>query len=152
MSTNYSILAIPGAWIVTLAPHIFAAGLLAKNVPWFDGANPRHCLGELASTDKENAKNHAVKLQILRAKAAEANGFENLPVFVGAVLAANFVGVPVETLNTLSAAYVASRVLYNIVYVNVTSKKYVLVRTLFYNIGAGIALTLYGKAFYAMNK
>ncbi|KZP01986.1 hypothetical protein FIBSPDRAFT_653964, partial [Athelia psychrophila] len=55
--------------------------------------------------------------QILRAKAAEANGFENLPVFVGAVLAANFSGVPVETLNTLSAAYLASRVIYNIVYI-----------------------------------
>lgn len=78
--------------------------------------SPRYALSELSSADKTD-KNHVVKLQIFRAKAAEANGFENLPVFAGAVLAANVAGVPVETLNALSAAYLASRVIYNIIYV-----------------------------------
>ncbi|KAF7984259.1 hypothetical protein HWV62_16098 [Athelia sp. TMB] len=117
MSTNYSILAIPGAWILTLSPHIFSVVLLAKNAPWFDAANPRHALNELVPTDKTDAKTRAIRLQILRGKAAEANGFENLSVFAGAILAANFAGVPVSTLNTLSVAYLASRVLYNIIYV-----------------------------------
>ena len=68
-------------------------------------------------TDKTDAKTRAIRLQILRGKAAEANGFENLSVFAGAILAANFAGVPVGTLNTLSVAYLVSRVLYNIIYV-----------------------------------
>jgi len=43
-------------------------------------------------------------------------------------------------------------VIYNIIYVTLTNKKIYFMRTMAYNVGAGIAIALYGKAFFAMNK
>lgn len=40
--------------------------------------------------------------------------FENLGLFAAAVVAANYAGVPNGELNTLTGAYIGSRVLYNL--------------------------------------
>ena len=52
-----------------------------------------------------------------RANAAQANSFEGLPFFIGAVVIAHQLGAAQATLNVLSIAYVLLRVLYIALYV-----------------------------------
>ena len=52
-----------------------------------------------------------------RANAAQANGFEALPFFIGAVIIAHQLGAPQSRLDWLAIAFVALRVLYIGLYV-----------------------------------
>lgn len=56
-----------------------------------------------------------------RAEAAQQNGFENIGLFAASVVAANVARVPVSTVNSLSLFYIASRVVYNLLYINTES-------------------------------
>jgi uncharacterized MAPEG superfamily protein len=51
-----------------------------------------------------------------RANAAQSNGFESLPLFIGAVLFAQQSGASQETVDLLSMAYIAIRGVYLAVY------------------------------------
>lgn len=55
--------------------------------------------------------------RIQRGKAATDNGFESAGLFAAGVVAANVTGVATARLNTLTLAYLVSRVAYNAVYV-----------------------------------
>jgi len=52
-----------------------------------------------------------------RANSAQANSFEGLPLFIGAVIIAHQLGAAQVWLNTLAAAYVVLRVVYIALYV-----------------------------------
>lgn len=52
-----------------------------------------------------------------RAHASQANGFEGLPFFIGAVIIAHQLGAAQHTLDLLAAAYVLLRVVYIGVYI-----------------------------------
>jgi uncharacterized MAPEG superfamily protein len=60
----------------------------------------------------------ATKEKIIRAEGAQQNGFENVGLFAAAVVAGNIAKLDNTTLNYLSGGYLASRVLYNFVYIN----------------------------------
>lgn len=49
---------------------------------------------------------------IIRAEGAQQNGFENLGIFAAGVVAGNAAGLDAGYLNALSAAYIATRVVY----------------------------------------
>jgi uncharacterized MAPEG superfamily protein len=51
-----------------------------------------------------------------RANAAQANSFETLPIFLAAVLMAEYMVVPPAVVNKLAIAYVVLRVLYGLAY------------------------------------
>jgi uncharacterized MAPEG superfamily protein len=53
-----------------------------------------------------------------RAMAAQANGFEGLPLFIGAVLIAHQLGYMQQRLDLLAAAYVLLRVVYIGLYIS----------------------------------
>lgn len=55
--------------------------------------------------------------RLLRAEACSANGFEALPLFAAAVTAGNAAGLSTLTMNTLSAGWLASRLLYTYIYI-----------------------------------
>lgn len=57
------------------------------------------------------------KLMIIRAEGAQQNGFENLGLFASAVVIGNVAKLDNSTLNMLSCAYLASRVVYNLSYI-----------------------------------
>lgn len=82
----------------------------------------------------------------MRAEAAQTNGFENLAFFASAVVAANVAGVPTATLNTLSGGYLASRVLYNLIYINNTSEAMANARSVVFVSGIGMIFTLFIKS------
>lgn len=52
-----------------------------------------------------------------RANAAQANSFEALPFFIGAVIIAHQLGAPQPRLDLLAAAYVGLRVVFVVLYV-----------------------------------
>jgi hypothetical protein len=58
----------------------------------------------------------ATKERITRAEGAQQNGFENIGLFAAAVVAGNIAKLDNRTLNMLSGTYVASRLLYNYIY------------------------------------
>jgi uncharacterized MAPEG superfamily protein len=84
---------------------------------------------------------------VLRAEAATANGFETLGLFAGGVVAANIAGVPVDTINVLTLSYLASRCVYLVVYIWLQENRNIsTLRTLVWQLGCGLSLTLYIKA------
>ena len=70
----------------------------------YDNANPR---GWLARQDGWKA----------RANAAQANSFEALPFFIGAVLIAHQVGAPQTRLDILAVLFITLRIIYVVMYV-----------------------------------
>lgn len=82
----------------------------------------------------------------MRAEAAQTNGFENLAFFASAVVAGNLAGLPAQTLNTLSGGYLISRVLYNLIYINNTSKAIANTRSVVFVSGVGMIFTLFIKS------
>lgn len=111
LSQNYSFYAIPIAWFLAFVPGAIAKSLGGKN---YDAANPRK-LVENVQRDEKLSK--VVKDRIFRSEAAAANGYETLTLFATSVVAANYAGVPVETINQLVATYLGSRVVYNVTYI-----------------------------------
>ena len=74
---------------------------------------------------------------------AQSNGFENLGLFAAGVVAANMAGVATPTLNGLSIGFVASRVVYNYVYIFNDTAVLAKARSWVYMVGVGICWTLY---------
>ncbi|KKY33346.1 putative membrane protein [Diaporthe ampelina] len=88
-----------------------------------------------------------VAQRIRRAEAATANGFETLGLYSAGIVAAAVTGVPAETLNYLSMAYLASRVGYNAFYVWLQeNRKLAPFRSAFWNTSIGIIAALWIKA------
>ncbi|KAI1823067.1 hypothetical protein F4861DRAFT_351370 [Xylaria intraflava] len=142
LSQNYSFYALPLAWFLTFVPGAYAKSSGGgKN---YDLANPRQYI---ESVQKDERLTKAAKNKILRCEAAAANGRETLGVFIGAVLAANYASVPVETINTLAGSYLASRAAYNFIYIVLQeNRKFAPLRSLVWIYGIGVCMTLFVKA------
>ncbi|RDL41009.1 Uncharacterized protein BP5553_00988 [Venustampulla echinocandica] len=118
---NLSIFAIPAYWVLSMAPHAYAIGLIKKanNGRW-DNTNPRS-----SNWDDTLRKSTPAEVygRFTRAEAAHNNGLENLPLFVGAILAANLAKLSTRDVNTFAAAYLGLRVVYTLLYINVTRNR-----------------------------
>ncbi|KAI0596074.1 hypothetical protein F4775DRAFT_566399 [Biscogniauxia sp. FL1348] len=139
---NISYFTIPAALLLALAPRGYS-GFSGAGKKYFDPSNPRTFAARLenAEIDKE------VKARILRAEACSANAFEGLPLFAAAVVAGNAAGLPKETLNALTAGYVASRLAYTWVYIwGQNNRKLAEARTLVWGVGITCVMTLFVKA------
>lgn len=105
--TNYSLYCVPAAWVLSILPHFYAASVAGRGGK-FDNTNPN-------TNPRNAAKNLESKLtksdfgRYQRAEAAQQNGFENIALFATAVLVANQAKLPIDTVNTASFFYLASR-------------------------------------------
>ena len=87
-----------------LLPYVFA--MIAKMVGGFkakDNQNPREFLAKTTGL-------------AARANAAQQNSFESLPLFIAAILMAEYMVVPQSVVMSLGIAYLVFRVLYGICY------------------------------------
>lgn len=99
-TSNYSIYAIPAFWLIAIAPHAYSSALIRRGTNGrLDNANPR---GASFAETYRKSLDRATFGKVERAKAAEANAFENLPVFAAAVICGNMAGLDVGTLNAVS--------------------------------------------------
>ena len=79
---------VPAAWVLSLLPHVYAINLHDSKSPKekFDICSPRQLTPSL---NANQALDQETKARIIRAEAAQANGFENIGFFAAAVVAAN---------------------------------------------------------------
>lgn len=147
MDTNLSFYAIPIAWALCLVPHAYAHFLYeTKSSSKADNRKPRSFV---ASLDQNQSLDKATKDTISRAEAAQQNGFESIGFFAAAVVAGNVAGLEPTLLNGLAYGYIASRVLYNVVYVNNTSQALAAGRSVIWMSGIGCC---FGLFIFAGNK
>ncbi|KAI1506225.1 hypothetical protein F5X99DRAFT_404272 [Biscogniauxia marginata] len=142
LNQNISYFTIPVALFLALAPRGYS-GFAGVGKKYFDPSNPRTFAARLGNADIDKQ----VKARILRAESASANAFENLPLYAAAVVAGNTAGLPKQTLNALSAGYIASRLVYTWVYIwGQNNRKLAGARTLVWGVGVGFIMTLFVKA------
>ncbi|KAF6233839.1 hypothetical protein HO173_008051 [Letharia columbiana] len=139
-----SFYSIPIAWILSLVPHVFAVKTYeAASSRKFDNTQPRSLTNTVAS---DQSLSKATKDTIIRAEGAQQNGFENLGIFAAGVVAGNAAGLDAGYLNALSMAYIASRVVYNLVYINNTTLAVANVRSVVYVGSSALIFTMYVSA------
>ena len=103
---------------------------------------PRDFTSEVVNDQALDSK---TKGRIVRAEAAQANGFENLGFFSAAVVAATFAGLSPWTVNSLSLGYLVSRFVYNHIYI-FNDLVPVQARTAAYFGGIGMIIALFIQA------
>ncbi|KAK4570420.1 hypothetical protein LTR86_002500 [Recurvomyces mirabilis] len=111
---NISFYLIPAAWTIALLPRAFAAKTYSDCGKAYNNLQPRDFTNDVHS---DQALDKKTRGRIVRAEAAQANSFENLPLFAAAVVAGNAAGLDVATLNYCALAYVTSRFAYNHIYI-----------------------------------
>jgi uncharacterized MAPEG superfamily protein len=149
-TTNYSLYTIPAAWLLSILPHSYAIMLYSRSAhKRFDNCHPRSLTSKL---EGDQTIDKATKERIIRAEGAQQNGFENLAFYAAAVTAGNVAGLAPQTMNILSAAYLASRAVYNLVYINGNTAALAGARSTIYTAGVALLCTMFVMAGKAMNK
>lgn len=147
---NYSFYSVPAAWILCALPHLYAAGLYSRTTrKRFDNRAPRSLTAKL---EADQTIDKATKGRIIRAEGAQQNGFENVGLFAAAVVAGNVAGLAPGTLNVLCGAYLFSRAVYNLVYINGDTAAMAATRTAIFTTGIGLICTIFVMAGNAVNK
>lgn len=124
--------------MLSVLPHFYAVSL-GK----FDNKNPRTYTRD---TEGDQSVDKATKAKIIRAEGAQQNGFENLGLFAAAVVIGNVAKLDNSLLNTLSFAYLASRVAYNGLYIAGTTDTLANIRSLAFLAGVGVIWTFFIKS------
>ncbi|CZT14781.1 uncharacterized protein RCC_00735 [Ramularia collo-cygni] len=138
LTRNFSLYTIPAAWVLSIAPHFYAASL-GK----LDNRNPRTYTREV---EGDQTIDKATKQTIIRAEGAQQNGFENLGLFAAAVVIGNVAKLDNWTLNALSGGYLASRVVYNALYITGTTEGVANARSVAFLSGIGIIFSFFIKS------
>ncbi|KAI5918068.1 hypothetical protein F4810DRAFT_607649 [Camillea tinctor] len=144
---NFTFYTVPAAFILLFLPKLYSFALGGK---YLDPAHPRKYQPTIAAADDLEAK---TKARILRAESAFANGLETVSLYAAAVVSTNVARVDPQAANALALAYLASRVLYNIVYVFLqgADPRWALVRSATWFAGVGVVLAMFlmaGRAAY----
>lgn len=141
---HYALLSIPAMWLTALYPHARAVSLIknANNNKW-DNVNSK---GSAWSATLQKSVPTEVLARYERAEAAHRNGLENLPFFGLAVLCAEWAGVPETTVGVSAWAFVASRLVYNALYLNTTDLKKSFARSGVWGVSTLICLSLFVQA------
>ena len=138
---NYTLLAIPAMWFTALAPHSYAIGYIRKhNNGWFDNANSK---GHAWNSKLQSSIPADIMARYERAESAHRNGLESLPFFAAGVLAATWAGVDVSW---GAWAYVGFRVVYNFIYINVSTRRESFTRTGIWAVSSLLCLSFYVRA------
>lgn len=90
--------------IACLLPYVFA--MIAKKTAGFKAKDNQHPRDFLAKTTGLAA----------RANAAQQNSFESLPLFIAAILMAEYMVISQNVIMTFGMAYIVLRILYGICY------------------------------------
>ncbi|RVD89064.1 uncharacterized protein DFL_000086 [Arthrobotrys flagrans] len=148
MPYNYSLLSILGTWGIAMGSHMYAVAAVntsGKNVA-FDNANPRNQWEGLRARLPPD-----LFARSQRAQAASANGLEILGFWGLAVLAGNLAQLPTKSLNDHALVFLGSRVLYSILYINISTLKLSALRSLVWSVGIAAISNLLWRSTVALN-
>ncbi|KAI1295055.1 hypothetical protein EDD11_008047 [Mortierella claussenii] len=121
---NFPLLSLPIAAGLAYAPHFVRALIIINATKRWNNISPR---GQLEKAETRMSK--AAWAMAKRAESAHNNGIETLPIFYSAILAALHAGVAKDTVKFYAGFFVASRLLYNIIYIFNTTQIAALART-----------------------
>jgi len=134
LSKPWSLLSIPIVWLTASYPAGVKISTLRNFTKGFsyDPVQPRDNLERFSATEGIPEE---LSARIRRMEGAHVNGHENLPLWIGAVLAGNYAGLEQSTLNKVAIFYILSRCLYNYIYINHTTVFQSRLRTAIWTIG-----------------
>ncbi|TKA32015.1 hypothetical protein B0A50_01261 [Salinomyces thailandicus] len=112
---NISFYFVPAAWVLAMMPRFYAVSTYRAATKKSLDNNAVREWSKTVSNDQ--ALDSTTKGRILRAEAAQANGFENLGLFAAAIAAGNAAGLSPSLMNGLGGAWLASRFAYNHIYI-----------------------------------
>mmetsp|Transcript_13828 Transcript_13828/g.21576 ORF Transcript_13828/g.21576 Transcript_13828/m.21576 type:complete len:151 (-) Transcript_13828:249-701(-) len=143
---NNSYMYMAAACALPLVPVLTRVGILTAAAGGLDKIKLENPRGEAERIKSKGKVSDATYELCTKLSASQSNGWENLPVFLGAVLAMNQAGVDKDTVEPLCQAYLAARVLHFIFYVS-PGWFSGLGRTLVYMTGCmGVPLYMYSLA------
>ncbi|KAF8952218.1 hypothetical protein CPC16_009902 [Podila verticillata] len=135
---NFPVFSMVLAAGLAYIPHFLRGFIVLRATKRWDNVNPRGQMeriqAKMTKEDWQMAK---------RAEGAHNNGIETLPVFYGAVLAALYTGVPKDTVNFYAGLFVATRALFNVVYIFNTNQGTALIRTGLWTAGIASCVKLF---------
>ncbi|RYN94955.1 hypothetical protein AA0121_g181 [Alternaria tenuissima] len=152
-SYNTSILVIPAYVIPRSCPVTFLPHVLAINVA---------TLGNFLTWDNRNPRSSDLKAQLKqrlpavtyakyeRMEACHANGMENLPLFIGAVILGNMAGLAQNELAKFGASFLAVRIAYTIAYITTSTQAPTLIRSSLWIAGVSLCFRTIIRAAGAM--
>ncbi|KAJ6463454.1 hypothetical protein C8R45DRAFT_1025802 [Mycena sanguinolenta] len=114
LSSPLSLYSIPAVWLTAFLP-VTMKTILIHKTRGYNNVEPRQSTSRIA-TDKGIPP--AIAARILRMEGAHLNGYENLPIWIAAVLAGNIAHLDNYTLNVVSLLYIGGRITYNYIYFN----------------------------------
>ncbi|KLO19331.1 hypothetical protein SCHPADRAFT_935405 [Schizopora paradoxa] len=142
LDSPLSLYSIPVVWFTTFYPMNMKFRLITKHMG-YNNCQPRANTKKILESGSV-PKDIAARAE--RLEGAHLNGNEILPMWIGAVLAGNLVGLPNSTLNTASAVFIALRICYNTIYINHTTAGLSNLRTVVWLASMGVPITLFVKA------
>ncbi|KAJ6478628.1 hypothetical protein C8R47DRAFT_639837 [Mycena vitilis] len=129
LSTPLSLYSIPAVWLTAFLPVTLKTILMQQTTAkGYNNLEPRQCTSRIA-TGIDKGVPPAIAARILRMEGAHLNGYENLPIWIAAVLAGNMAHLDNYTLNVASLLYIGGRIAYNYVYFNQVTEFQSWVRT-----------------------
>ena len=154
MPSNISLYCVPIAWLLALSPRGYSVLTFtrhSKNLQKIDSAHLRtpRTFKDIAASDASVPQLY--RERIVRAESASLNGLENLGLFAAAVAVGNAAKLDVGVLNRLALGYVASRALYNVIFLNNDTNRFIFVRTAVFMVGTAINIMLFVLAGMAFN-
>lgn len=142
LSRPLSLYSIPLVWFTALYPCALKV-LLINKYAGFNNVAPR---GNVNKMKSKNIVPYEFAEKAARLEASHFNGNEILPMWVAAVLAGNYAKLSHKTLNLFSIAFIVSRILYNYIYANQTTREQSLTRSATWWISIGLPLAIITKA------
>ncbi|KAL1591409.1 hypothetical protein SLS60_012022 [Paraconiothyrium brasiliense] len=154
---NYPLLAIPAYYLFSTVPHVYAMNLLKSAGYKINNSNPK---ASLSPSNLKGKVPDAVFTKYQRAENAQNNNFEQLPLFVAAVLASilaeRVAGPSVKIggtgdldptgLTTFVGAWFAIRTAYNVAYISIDDHSKSFARSALWVTGSGLAFYQIFKA------
>ncbi|CAA9958480.1 MAPEG domain containing protein [Pyrenophora teres f. maculata] len=124
---NASVLAIPAYFILSFLPHALALYVATQGqlLTW-DNRNPRSSDMKARLKQRIPAKTYAT---YERLEACHANGMENLPLFLGAVVLGNMAGLEEAELTKFVTSFLAVRLTYTVAYMTTCTQAPTLARS-----------------------
>ncbi|KAL5523224.1 hypothetical protein ACEPAF_1491 [Sanghuangporus sanghuang] len=145
LNTPLSLYSIPVVWYTSFYPMNVKFALIQKTM----GYNKIVSLQPRANTKRimeDPSVPRDVAERVERLEGAHLNGNEILPLWIGAVLAGNMAGISNKTLNIASAGFIATRMLYNYVYINQSTVRASWTRSALFFTSLGFPMYLLVKA------
>ncbi|KAF2457473.1 hypothetical protein BDY21DRAFT_343968 [Lineolata rhizophorae] len=124
---NYSFFGIPVSYGVAMLPRLYSMLMIkrAANNRW-NNVNPRGV--DTVEKIKQRVPPD-VFARYERTVAAHQNGLESFPLVTTAIILGNWAQLPAAELNTFVAGYIASRIVYCLLYINTTRGKLSFIRS-----------------------